>query len=195
MIANAREARAGAAYTLAASALIASGVSYARTALLAVALAPQLKGALLLPLVAAAIAAGLIAALLARKDRSPQVVQSAAANPFEFWSVLKIALLLAIVGLVAEEASRYLGDGGLYVVAALSGLADVDAVTLSMAGLTPDKLEYRAAAIAILVAVVSNTIAKSVYALWLGGVRYGAAFSAGSIIALLISVLVIFALP
>ena len=108
---------------------------------------------------------------------------------------MKIALLLAVIGLVAEEASRYLGDAGLYVVAALSGLADVDAVTLSMAGLTPDNLEYRAAAIAILVAVVSNTIAKSVYALWLGGARYGLAFSAGSAVALLICFSIILVVP
>lgn len=184
VIANARRAREGAAYTLAASALVASAVSYARTGLFAAGLAPGLREQLLVPLIAAALAQAGIAALLVRRDGTASADDAAPGNPFELRSVLKVALLLAVVGLVAELAAARFGDAGLYAVAALSGLADVDAVTLSVAALPAERIAQAAAGIAILIAVVSNTVAKTGYALWLGGVRYGIAYGIGSLIAL-----------
>jgi uncharacterized membrane protein (DUF4010 family) len=92
-----------------------------------------------------------------------------------------MALLLAGIGLLARLASERLGDAALFAVAAVSGLADVDAVTLSVAQLVPAVVEARVAAVTIAVAVASNILAKSAYALAIGGKAYGLRFGLASL--------------
>lgn len=91
-------------------------------------------------------------------------------NPFELSEVLRFGAILGVVMLAAVFARRYIGDEGLLAVAALSGLADVDALTLSVArmGSASD-----VAVNAILLAVGVNTLAKTVYAGMAGGSRLG----------------------
>ncbi|ALA16133.1 hypothetical protein AL346_00385 [Chelatococcus sp. CO-6] len=185
-LANARLARAGeAALPLAAGALAAGAVSFIRTAVIVTAVAPEL-GRLLVPglgLGAAVLVAG--AWLLARREGAP--AQSAApegGNPFELGEVLKLAALLAFVRVVGDLAAEHLGAVGVYAVAAVSGLADVDAVSLGVSSLVPDRLALGAGAIAIAIAVGSNTIAKCVYAAMLGGRAYAGRFSLVSLLAL-----------
>jgi len=185
-LANARLARAGeAALPLAAGALAAGAVSFIRTAVIVTAVAPEL-GRLLVPglgLGAAVLVAG--AWLLARREGAP--AQSAApegGNPFELGEVLKLAALLAFVRVAGDLAAEHLGAVGVYAVAAVSGLADVDAVSLGVSSLVPDRLAFGAGAIAIAIAVGSNTIAKCVYAAMLGGRAYAGRFSLVSLLAL-----------
>jgi Domain of unknown function (DUF4010) len=61
---------------------------------------------------------------------------------------------------------------GLYAVAALSGLVDVDAITLSMAELAKTG-EVRVAVIAIVIAALSNTLVKCGLAAVLAGMSLG----------------------
>ena len=91
-------------------------------------------------------------------------------NPFDIFEVLRFGALLAVVTLAVAMARSQPGDSSVVAVAAVSGLADVDAVTLSVARLG----EFSAAAgNAILAAVAVNTLAKGVYAWLLGGTRLG----------------------
>ena len=91
-------------------------------------------------------------------------------NPFELSEVLRFGAILGVVMLAAVFARRYIGDEGLLAVAALSGLADVDALTLSVArmGSASD-----VAVNAILLGAGVNTLAKTVYAGMAGGSRLG----------------------
>ena len=63
--------------------------------------------------------------------------------------------------------------GGTYVVAALAGTSDVDAITLSMATLARQRRQRRSrtAAPQILVAVLSNTLVKCGISAALAGPR------------------------
>ncbi|MFU3621576.1 DUF4010 domain-containing protein, partial [Pseudomonas paraeruginosa] len=54
-------------------------------------------------------------------------------NPFELLPALRFAALLSAILLLVEAGRRLFGDAGIYAVALLSGLADVDAITLSLA--------------------------------------------------------------
>jgi uncharacterized membrane protein (DUF4010 family) len=55
----------------------------------------------------------------------------------------------------------YLGETGLYLSSVISGLADVDAITLSMAELSrTGVLGMDQAALAIVLATMSNTLVK-----------------------------------
>jgi uncharacterized membrane protein (DUF4010 family) len=91
-------------------------------------------------------------------------------NPFDLKVVLRFGALLAVVMLAAGLARRFVGDHGLLAVAGLSGLADVDALILSVAHLGE---VTEAAANAILLAVGVNTLAKAAYAGFAGGGRLG----------------------
>lgn len=94
-------------------------------------------------------------------------------NPFEMGSALKLAGLFATVQLVAKVAQQSAGAAGLYAAAALSGLTDVDAITLSLAELATGSLDQAIAARGILIAVGTNTLVKAGMALWLGSATMG----------------------
>ena len=188
-IANARQARQARAAIpiLAAATLIAGAVSLLRTGILAWGIAPSM-GRVLLPAlgIAAIIHAATGIALAWRHRASDQPGEMAQpANPFELLAVLQIAGLLGLVELLAGRAAQWLGTAGVFGVAALSGLADVDAVTLSMGSLVPATLSVSVAATAIVIAVAANTAAKVVYATILGGMAFGVTYGGPAALSLL----------
>jgi uncharacterized membrane protein (DUF4010 family) len=90
-------------------------------------------------------------------------------NPFELDEAVKFGLLFGIVVLVAQAAQVYLGDAGLYLAAAVSGLTDVDAITLAMANFAKSDISnLQSSARAIVIAVMANTLTKSGMAVGLG---------------------------
>lgn len=136
------------------------------TSLFNAALALALAPVLLTAAAAMAVAATLSARLQAEGSRSAGGF--ALTNPFDLGEVLRFGLLLAAVMLASVLARRAYGDPGLLGLAALSGLADVDALTLSVARLG----EVSPTAVnAILLAVAANSAAKCVYSLYAGGGR------------------------
>jgi uncharacterized membrane protein (DUF4010 family) len=90
--------------------------------------------------------------------------------------------LLTVITLAVGLARNQPGDNSVLAVAAVSGLADVDAVTLSVARFG----EVSTGAVnAILAAVAVNTFAKGAYAWLIGGTRLGLLTMGGSALALL----------
>jgi uncharacterized membrane protein (DUF4010 family) len=186
-------AKAGGAGVLAAGALVAGAVSCLRTATLALAVAPE-TGRLLAPaLVAAAVPQAVLALLIIRRRDTSGETAARPENPFEVWSVLRMAVLLGAVGAVAKLAAETLGDAAVVTVAALTGLADVDAITLSVPLLAPASVSVEVAAHAVAAAVGTNIVAKAAYAAALGGLRYALPFGLGSMAALAAGGTVLFA--
>lgn len=183
-LANARAAAAGGAgLALAAGALMAGAVSCLRTIGIVAFIAPAVAGYLLAPLGLAAVIMALGGFTLARRAGADGAAVSAPDNPFELAAVLKIALLLAAVVLISKLAAERLGPEAVLAVAAITGLADVDAVALSVPLLAPATISLEFAAQAVLAAVAVNICAKAGYALALGGGRYGMAYAAISMAA------------
>ena len=90
-------------------------------------------------------------------------------NPFDLMPAIKFGLLYALVLLISRTAQMYLGDTGLYLSSILSGVADVNAITLSMAELSKTNvLGMDTAALAIVLATMSNTLVKGGIALLTG---------------------------
>ena len=82
-------------------------------------------------------------------------------NPFSLTAAMRFALLFAAVLLVVKLVERYAPGRGVYVVAALAGTTDVDAITLSMATSARDgAIDAGTATIAIVVAALVNTLVK-----------------------------------
>jgi uncharacterized membrane protein (DUF4010 family) len=170
--ANAQRAKAGESTPrlLAAGVATANAISFLRVAVIVATLQASL-----LPLVGPALgAATLVSAGFAlisvygSKTRKKDGSTTTFRNPFSFWSVISFALILGVVMVLSQAASEGFGTTGAILGAAIAGLADVDAVTISVARLVPGSLSEAGAATAIMVAVASNTICKAAIAATVG---------------------------
>lgn len=95
-------------------------------------------------------------------------------NPFSLGPALKFAAFFVGILVVAKLAQSTLGDKGLYLASMVSGLADVDAITLSIIEQTKSAtLAREVGAIGITIAVVANSVVKSGIAIYSGGWKFG----------------------
>ena len=115
-----------------------------------------------LPLGGAAIVGLAAGMLLYQKAFSAETEQAQLVNPFEIMPAIKFAILYAAILLGANTARLYFGNAGIFISSIVSGLADVDAITLSMADLSRAEgaISQTVAAQAILLALISNTVVK-----------------------------------
>ena len=74
---------------------------------------------------------------------------------------MQFGLLLALIILGSHAMRDWLGEAGIYLLAGVSGLADVDATTISMARLGVGEISIHSAALAVLAATVVNTLTKA----------------------------------
>jgi uncharacterized membrane protein (DUF4010 family) len=92
-----------------------------------------------------------------REDEEPTTVK----NPFRLVPAITFGLLYAVILVVSNWAQAYFGDAGIYLSSVVGGLADVDAITLSMTRLHGQgELPARTATRAILIAAAANTVLK-----------------------------------
>ena len=159
---------------LAAGVLLAGATMLARVLVLVAVLNPALLSKVAVP-VAAGLGVLLIATgLLLRGSRTGgEEVNVELRNPFDLGTVIWLALLIGAITLAAKLISASLGQAGTLTLAAVSGLVDVDAVTLSMLRLTGTSISAGDAALAILLAVGANTASKAVLATVIGGRAFG----------------------
>ncbi len=135
-----------------------------------------------------------ICAWLFRRNRSDQKGQvKSGSNPFELGEAVKFGLIFGVVTFLAKAAQVYLGNAGLYLAGAVAGLTDVDAIALSMAGLTQaDASMAGPAARAVLIAVLSNTLVKTGMAVSLGSPELRKSFLPSAITLLVVGILAAF---
>lgn len=148
--------------------------------LLRLALITAILGGSVLVALAPVLAGGLIAGVLAAAyglhklkpgGEAPELVLS---NPTEIRTALTFGLLYAVVLLASAWLSDYAGAKGLYAVAAVAGLTDVDAITLSTLRLhSLEKISSTQAVSAITLAFLSNLVFKSGLVLLIGGWKMG----------------------
>lgn len=105
-------------------------------------------------------------------------------NPFELKSVLKFAAILVTISFFAKIIIAFGGATGVYLLAAVSGLADVDAITLTMSRTKATDLALHQAGLAIVIAVGVNTLAKAVLAGFVGGRAFGGLMALPTVAAL-----------
>jgi uncharacterized membrane protein (DUF4010 family) len=181
-----------AAFLLAGGILLAGVVMIARVILIAGALNSALILPLLWPLGAAGavLAAPCLILLRHRAGRADGQPELAVKNPFELLTVLRLAALIAVIMLLARIMTEELGAQALLAVAAISGLVDVDALTLSLSRMADGTIAPATAVAGIAVAVCVNTIIKAGFAAVLGTWRTGAIVGAISLAAVAAGALV-----
>ena len=84
-------------------------------------------------------------------------------NPFEISSAIQFGLIYALILFSVKALQYYMGHTGIFIASFVSGVIDVDAITLSLSNLAKTELSVSIAAKAILLAVISNSIFKYAY--------------------------------
>ncbi|MGE3171824.1 MAG: MgtC/SapB family protein [Planctomycetota bacterium] len=162
-VAQARRSRAapGTSGGAAAAIAIASTVVFARVAIEVTAVAPRHAGAILPPLFAVAAVMAAVAVLGALRWTGDDDEVALPDDRMAFRGAVGFALLYALVLVAVAYAREHWQGSGLYVVAALSGLTDVDAITLSTARLCArDAIEPDRGWRLVLLAQMANLVFK-----------------------------------
>ena len=148
----------------------ASSTMFARMLIIIGLLEPDLLPTVLAPLGAMTLTGFGTVLFLYGKTRNPvsDSPHIPLRNPFELRSALAFGLLYALVLLVAKAAQTFLGEAGLYGSSILAGTTDVDAITLSLVNFFQEGLNPKTAATAITLAAITNTIVKTLIAMWSG---------------------------
>ena len=151
--------------------VLANLVVLVRLGVLATVLAPGVLMQLLPVLLGGLVAGGLGAAYgVHRLQPQGELPTLAMGNPTELRPALGFGLMYGIVLLAAAWLSDWLGASGLYAVALVSGLTDVDPITLSSLRLhNLDKLTVAVVVNVITLALLANLAFKSVLTYVIGG--------------------------
>ena len=131
---------------------------------------------LLLPALGAVLACSAVGVLYwwRRLRAQPELVVPEIRNPTEIRTALGFGLLFGVVLLCSAWLSDVAGSRGLYAVAVVSGLTDVDAITLSTLRLYDlGKLQPLQAVSAIVLALISNIAFKLGLVFAVGGATLG----------------------
>ncbi len=157
--------------------LLANGAMLARVMLLVLVVAPGVLPRLALSIVPALLLA--VPTLLPHWRRAGDDKGDGTErlhNPTQLGSALLFAAVYALVLLAGAWLADVVGTGGLYGLAFLSGLTDVDAITLSSLRLTEQgNITAIVAAAAVTFAVAANLLFKATIAIVVGGRTLGRA--------------------
>ncbi|MDD5320388.1 MAG: MgtC/SapB family protein [Methylococcales bacterium] len=155
---------------LSAGILTACATMFARTLLLTSVMNTTLFRVLLPALLVMCLFTYFLAFLLWRNARGFRTSEEVTLeNPFQLGMALKFGAFLVVIMLLSKLLKVYFGDMGTYFLAATSGLADVDPITLSMSQMSKEGLEVTVAAKAILIAVSVNSGIKGIFSWVIGG--------------------------
>ena len=154
--------------------LLACGTMFPRMAVVLAVVAPGLLLPALLPLglMTLVIYGAALRQWWALRD-PPGEAAAAMTNPLELPVAIGFGALLALVMVLAKAVEVWLGNAGVLVLAAASGIADVDAITLSLAGMAGTGLDQNIAVTGIVIAAGANCLVKGGMASVIGGRRLG----------------------
>lgn len=175
-ISFARRSRAEAplASSFALAILIASTIMFARILVIVASISAPLGRALLVPMaiimgVGVSICLGVWFGLRREPDHKSQAGQIEIANPLEIRSALQFGLLFGAILFVSKAAQVFVGSSGILLSSMIAGLADVDAIALSLSNLADSgTISTQIAARGIILAALSNTAMKTLLVAFIG---------------------------
>ena len=161
---------------VAAAVLSASAVMFPRMLVIVAIVAPPLVAPLAPPLIAAAVVTLVGAGWYAWRSRevtlSGRSQEVSGRNPLDLWFASKFGILLALIMVLTRAAKGLLGNRGVFALSGISGLVDVDAITLSVSSMFKQgQMGMPAAASAILLPAAINTLVKPAVMTPIAGIR------------------------
>ncbi len=172
---------------------VASCTMFPRILLIVLVVNRSLFFALLPSLLIMTAVGAILTYLRVRKSTSPGR-EVKVKDPFRIIPALKFGAFFAFVLIISKVANIYFGDAGLYAAGMISGLADVDAISLTMASLAGSTLETSVAVTTITLAAVTNTLVKLCIAYLMGTREFGSNMASILLPTVLVGMAVIFLL-
>ncbi|MDZ7731564.1 MAG: MgtC/SapB family protein [Natrialbaceae archaeon] len=156
------------------SIVIASVVMFPRALVEVAVVNPDLLPGVIVPLGAMTAIGLLIAGIVYWQSTTEPEIEAPLKNPFRLQPALFFGIVFALVLLVSQSANTWFGDSGIYATAFLSGLADVDAITITLSALEADgKISTSVATTGIVIGAIANTLTKAGLAWLLGTITLG----------------------
>lgn len=154
--------------------LIACGTMFIRMLIIVGLLAPSMLATLWPPVVLMALLT-YAPLLFFHRDNAGKVpdASSILQNPLELKTALTFGAILTAVMLLSVVLRNAYGEAGLMTLAALSGIADVDAIMLSLVGMAEDQLSARLFVMGCVIAACANSIVKGLMCGLIGGRALG----------------------
>jgi uncharacterized membrane protein (DUF4010 family) len=166
------------AQALASGTMAANAVLLPRVLVASTLLAPSLARALW-PLFVAPFLVAVVLALRGLHHTTTTEGTKLPKNPLQVLAALEMAAMFQVVLFGVAFASSWFGEAGLYGSAAVLGLADMDALTVSMSDRVSKGTAADVAATAVAIGVVSNTLVKMTIAIVVGRGRFRLLAGAG----------------
>jgi uncharacterized membrane protein (DUF4010 family) len=158
---------------------LATAVMYLRILVVVAVFNLTLARQLALPLCGLSLAALLVCALQYRFSKpAPQEIKAqqstllaSGGNPLELGPAALFAALFILISVVTKWTTTEFGISGIYSLAAVVGITDIDPFVLNLAQGGTSGMPNSALAAAILIAASSNNVLKAVYAAFFAGGR------------------------
>ncbi|WP_104048529.1 MgtC/SapB family protein [Vibrio jasicida] len=154
---------------LASGILLSCGTMFPRLLIVLSVLNPQLVSLLWPIVLVMMIALYLPAWWIWRRSEVEKIEQSnKQTNPLALQSALFFGVVLAIIMLLSHALSDWFGSAGILVLSAVSGITDVDAISLTLGRQSTQSLALEVAVLGIFIAASVNTIVKMGMVLMIG---------------------------
>tara|TARA_R110000868_G_scaffold83058_4_gene234700 strand:+ start:19671 stop:20942 length:1272 start_codon:yes stop_codon:yes gene_type:complete len=144
----------------AAGIVIASAIMFPRLAVLAYIFNNALLPYLVIPFGILTLICLMAALILMKKDTDNPKTEINLGNPLNIWNAIGFGGIYVAILFAVFYGNRFFGESGLYFSAMIAGLADTDAITISMAKFAAVDEKLALAANVIITATISNMIVK-----------------------------------
>lgn len=180
---------AGASSSFAGAAMLASAVMAARICAIAAALSVPLLERLAPSLAVFGLVSLATGLALTRHGEPVQGTPHPIKNPLDLSVAIKFALLLATIMAASRILAERYGAQSILPVSALAGLADVDAVTVTVGRAASSGVDLRLCTLAVLVAGTADSLSKCLISAFVGGRRFAMLYAAATALSLALAAL------
>ncbi len=144
----------------AAGIIIASAIMFPRLALLAYIFNNALLTYLALPFCVLTLVCLVVSLLLIKRDTNKPDTNIKLGNPMNLLNAIGFGVIYIVILFAVFYSNEFFGESGLYYSALIAGLADTDAITISMAKFSLDGEKLKVASSVIIAAIMSNMLVK-----------------------------------
>lgn len=158
--------------------VIASSMMFLRVLFVVTVINPDLTSLLIIPMLSMGVVGILLGFIIWKGIKFKSEIKKTDTevgfeNPFTLKPALIFGALFCVILFISRIADIYFGNSGVYAASIISGIADVDAITITMALMAKSTISTTTAVTAITLASISNTIVKFLIALFMGTRKFG----------------------
>ena len=144
----------------AAGIIMASAIMFPRLSLLVYIFNRSLLTYLAIPFSLLTIICLVVSLILIQRDSKKSDTNIKLGNPLNILNAIGFGAIYVVILFAVFYSNQFFGERGLYFSALISGLADTDAITISMAKFSLDSDKLKVASSVIIAAVLSNMLVK-----------------------------------